>query len=153
MVVISRACKQTNNIRHLLSFFTLDPRRVLPPAPKVLGAKHISNPDFGAILKKGEGCGCCVFTGPSHGRSSTGGGTVRALNTHTHTERERERDHTQRERPHTERERPHTHRERDHTQRERETTTVKPTHANIARFRFFTMAPAIVRVLRVKIHN
>ena len=25
-----------------------------PPALSVLGAKHISNPDFGAILKKGE---------------------------------------------------------------------------------------------------
>ena len=44
-----------------LNFFNLDSRRVLVgapvqhPGPLVLGAKHISNPDFGLrrILKKG----------------------------------------------------------------------------------------------------
>ena len=29
-----------------VNFFILDSRRVLAPAPKVLGPKHISNPDF-----------------------------------------------------------------------------------------------------------
>ena len=29
-----------------VNFFILDLRRVLAPAPKVLGPKHISNPDF-----------------------------------------------------------------------------------------------------------
>ena len=35
-------------------FFILDSRRVFPPAPKVLGAKHFSNPDVAPFKKKGE---------------------------------------------------------------------------------------------------
>ena len=41
------------------NLFILDSRRVLVGTPstcRVLGAKHISNPDFGAILNKGERC-------------------------------------------------------------------------------------------------
>ena len=34
-----------------LNFFILDSRRILPPAPIVPRAKHISNPDCGAFLK------------------------------------------------------------------------------------------------------
>ena len=37
-----------------VNFFILDLRRVLAPAPKVLGPKHISNPDFAPFDKKGR---------------------------------------------------------------------------------------------------
>ena len=41
--------KSSSGVRHTqcgVNCFILDSRRVLAPAPKVLGPKHISNPDF-----------------------------------------------------------------------------------------------------------
>ena len=36
-----------------VNFFILDSRRVLAPAPKVLGPKHVSYPDFAPFKKRG----------------------------------------------------------------------------------------------------